>query len=73
MNNRNDTKVKCSKCGKEKQVNFKECLGSGWPKCCGYTMRMINTKANIEQAVSESIRNDPIIQLLSKVIGEQDE
>jgi len=30
--------VWCRKCGKEQKVNGSECLHSGWPKCCGYTM-----------------------------------
>lgn len=46
-----DTLVKCSTCDKEERVNFGECLGKGWPKCCGYTMTLITTKANMEEAI----------------------
>ena len=31
-------KVWCRTCGREQNVNSAECLRSGWPKCCGYTM-----------------------------------
>lgn len=36
-----DSKVECQECKKSEQVNFARCLGAGWPKCCGYTMRLI--------------------------------
>ena len=31
-------KVWCRTCGKSIKVDSSECLNSGWPKCCGYTM-----------------------------------
>lgn len=30
--------VWCRSCGSTQHVNSAECLRSGWPKCCGYTM-----------------------------------
>jgi len=30
--------VWCRECGSTQRVNSAEALGSGWPKCCGYTM-----------------------------------
>lgn len=30
--------VWCRKCGASLKVDSAECLRSGWPKCCGYTM-----------------------------------
>jgi len=30
--------VWCRTCGNSQRVNTAECLSSGWPKCCGYTM-----------------------------------
>lgn len=30
--------VWCRECGFTQKVNGAECLRSGWPKCCGYTM-----------------------------------
>lgn len=32
--------VKCTICGKELKVDSAKCLKSGWPECCGYTMRL---------------------------------
>lgn len=48
----NDSLVRCIHCGREEQVTFIYCLKNGWPKCCGYTMRLIETKANIEGNVA---------------------
>lgn len=31
-------KVWCRSCGVEQAVNSADCLRSGWPKCCGFTM-----------------------------------
>lgn len=31
-------KVWCTTCGRQQSVDGAECLRSGWPKCCGYTM-----------------------------------
>lgn len=31
-------KVWCRTCGREEDVSSANCLQSGWPKCCGYTM-----------------------------------
>lgn len=30
--------VWCPICGRTSKVDSAECLRSGWPKCCGYTM-----------------------------------
>lgn len=30
--------VWCRECGRTQKVNSGQCLQSGWPKCCGYTM-----------------------------------
>ena len=30
--------VWCRTCGRKQKVDSAECLASGWPKCCGYTM-----------------------------------
>lgn len=35
-----DTSVFCTTCGRIEEVSFAWCLGHGWPKCCGHTMRM---------------------------------
>jgi hypothetical protein len=51
-----DTTVRCDKCGCEKRVSFGACLRSGWPKCCGYTMRMLTTKADIAAVTTDVLR-----------------
>lgn len=30
--------VWCRSCGSTRKVDSADCLRSGWPKCCGYTM-----------------------------------
>ena len=40
--------VRCIHCGNEKPVNFGYCLGNGWPKCCGYTMRLMTRAKEID-------------------------
>jgi len=37
----NDSMVQCLECGRQEQVSFAHCLRRGWPKCCGYTMRLM--------------------------------
>jgi len=36
-----DSMVQCLECGRQEQVSFAHCLRRGWPKCCGYTMRLM--------------------------------
>jgi len=52
-----DSTVRCSKCGCERLVNFAVCLRSGWPKCCGYTMTLLTTKADIAAATTSVLRD----------------
>lgn len=33
--------VQCQTCGASTKVNSAQCLRAGWPKCCGYTMRLL--------------------------------
>jgi len=46
-----DTVVECEKCGRRQYLKFANGLKNGWSKCCGYTMRIVYCKANIEEAV----------------------
>jgi len=46
-----DTVVQCKKCGKKQYLNFINGLRNGWSICCGYTMPIIHTKANIERDI----------------------
>lgn len=51
----NDSYLECSACGKKARTNFGHSLRNGWPMCCGYTMRLLQTAANIEHAVGAAI------------------
>jgi hypothetical protein len=33
--------VQCPACGAQETVDSAACLQSGWPKCCGATMRLV--------------------------------
>lgn len=46
-----DTVVQCKKCGKKQHLDFVDGLKNGWPKCCGYTMTIIESTANVGQVV----------------------
>ena len=50
-----NSSVECQKCGAKLRVNFGKCLASGWPTCCGETMYLKSTQANIEKAVDGSV------------------
>ena len=43
-----DCTVECLKCGKQQRVNFLISLRSGWPRCCGRTMRLITKAKDID-------------------------
>lgn len=47
--------VKCDKCGATKEVDFAACVRKGWPTCCGYTMRLLRTQADIDAAVGKAV------------------
>ena len=47
--------VRCTVCGRESRTG-RNPLRDGWPKCCGYTMRLEDNeafKADIERAMGE--------------------
>jgi hypothetical protein len=52
----NDTKVGCTVCGRQQSTSFGGSLCSGWPKCCGYTMRLMRTEADIEAVTATVVR-----------------
>lgn len=43
---------RCTVCGHEERAGDSP-LRNGWPRCCGYTMRLINTKRFIDSVNSE--------------------
>jgi len=46
-----DSYLKCTVCGRESTTTFTSSLRTGWEKCCGYTMRLMRTNADIDAAV----------------------
>jgi len=59
--------VKCIPCGNEKTVDFGHCLGKGWPKCCGYTMRLMTPAKDIDiDGAVGKIVNKAVSTALSK-------
>lgn len=48
-----DTYLRCTVCGRESTTSFRSSLAAGWEKCCGYTMRLMRTEADIEKAVGQ--------------------
>jgi hypothetical protein len=50
-----DSFLKCTECGREDRTNFSHSLRHGWPKCCGYTMRLERTEADIGAAVGDAM------------------
>lgn len=53
-----DTRVKCQTCHREERVNFGACLRSGWPKCCGATMSLLDrpSRATVDAAVASCVK-----------------
>ena len=51
-----DSYLKCTVCGRESTTSFASSLRTGWEKCCGYTMRLIRTDADIEAATKGAVR-----------------
>lgn len=46
-------RVWCTVCGRSERVDSVVCLGSGWPKCCGYTMSLSSPKERAAFAAKE--------------------
>ena len=36
--------VRCRTCKKIAVTNSAKCLRAGWPKCCGYTMELVDSE-----------------------------
>lgn len=45
-----DTYLRCTVCGRTSTTSFASSLRTGWEKCCGYTMRLERTEADIGAA-----------------------
>lgn len=50
-----DNYLKCTVCGRESTTSFASSLRTGWEKCCGYTMRLIRTDADIAACVGQAV------------------
>lgn len=50
-----DSYLRCTECGRKETTNFSHSLRNGWPKCCGYTMRLERTDADIGGAVGDAM------------------
>jgi len=46
--------VWCTTCGKKSIVDSAQCLRTGWPKCCGYTMTIDSPKEQLKRAKCDS-------------------
>lgn len=57
-----DTLVRCSVCKEQELVSFAHCLRNGWPKCHGYTMTMIETKADVGAATTQVLRAQTVVR-----------
>lgn len=51
----NDSMVQCLECGRQEQVSFAHCLRRGWPKCCGYTMRLME-HPDVSEVMADVLR-----------------
>lgn len=51
----NDSDLVCTVCGRTSSTNFASSLRAGWEKCCGYTMRLVTTRADIGEATRDAL------------------
>lgn len=50
-----DTVVQCKKCGRKQYLMFTNGMKNGWSKCCGQTMPILKTTANVKEATKKVI------------------
>jgi hypothetical protein len=48
-----DSYLRCTVCGRTSTTDFASSLRTGWERCCGYTMRLERTDADIDAAVGQ--------------------
>jgi hypothetical protein len=56
MSEKHDSYLLCTVCGRRSTTSFASSLRTGWEKCCGYTMRLVRTEADIEAATTSALR-----------------
>lgn len=50
-----DSYLRCSRCGRESITSFASSLRDGWERCCGLTMTLVRTDADIDAAVHQVV------------------
>lgn len=53
---RQDSFLRCTVCGRTSTASFSSSLRTGWEKCCGYTMRLERTDADVGGALLETLQ-----------------
>jgi hypothetical protein len=48
-----DTVVQCKKCGRKQFLDFINGLKNGWSSCCGQTMPILKTTANVSEIMKK--------------------
>lgn len=61
-----DSYLRCTVCGRTSTVNFASSLRTGWEKCCGYTMRLERTDADIGEATRQAMGVVPALVARSR-------
>lgn len=54
-----DSTLLCTVCGRQSTTAFASSLRDGWERCCGYTMTLVRTTADVEGAVVDAIGDGP--------------
>lgn len=67
-----DSYLRCTVCGRESTTGFAYSLREGWPKCCGYTMRLERTDADIGDALLDSLQEKVALNPSKWLPGEPD-
>jgi len=49
-----DSQLRCTQCGRISRTNFAHSLRHGWEMCCGYTMTLERTEADMDAAVGSA-------------------
>ena len=53
-------KVWCYECGRTQEVDGAQCLRSGWPECCGFTMSIDSPEER--RALQNPNHTEPVVQ-----------
>jgi hypothetical protein len=56
-----DSYLRCTVCGRTSTTDFASSLRTGWERCCGYTMRLERTDADIEAAVASAFDGAEVV------------